>query len=83
VAKRLGVSFEGGEISERSESESTEELERCRVANRSAGRLEASRLFNEPSLKEHAECVVCVDAADLFDATLGDRLAIGDNSECL
>jgi hypothetical protein len=83
VAKRLGVSFKRGEISERSESESTEELERCRVANRAAGRLEASRLFDEPSLKEHAECVVCVDAADLFDATLGDRLAIGDNCERL
>jgi hypothetical protein len=83
VAKRLGVSFKRGEISERSESESTEEL-KCRcVANRPPRGLQTSSLFNEASLNEYAKCVVCVDAANLFNAALGDWLAISNDGECL
>jgi len=83
VTQCLGITLERRKIGQRAETESAEELKRCCVANWTTGCLQTPSLFNESTFKEHAKGVVSINATNLFDATLGDRLAVGDDGECL
>lgn len=75
--------FEGRELVQTGKAKLLQKFE-CRSEDDRATHLLQSALFlDEPSIDECPEDAVRVDAADGFDLSAGDRLAVGDNGQGL